>query len=96
MSDSESEKRFQELQSQGEAELIRFLTTELDFAFTLLKTVEIDAKTDPPAVSCTHSKAQEALSAVGHFEEGIKEPDSREQIDQRANQLEDALHRIPH
>ena len=77
-----------------QASLIRFLTTDLQLAFTELRTAEVESGSHPDHSRFALAKAREALKMIRRFESRIEDPGAAEEIQARADALESALKRF--
>ena len=72
--------------------LVEFLRVDLDFAFTLLRTAEIEgAANNTEHEEAALAKVRDALSAIRHLTGRILNPKLRSEIDAKAQELETAL-----
>ena len=72
--------------------MVEFLRVDLELAFTLLRTAEIEeAANSPEREQAALAKVQEALSAIRHLAKRIHDAEVRSEIHARANELERAL-----
>ena len=72
--------------------LVEFLRADLDLAFTLLRTADIEeTATTPGHKLLALAKVQEALSAIRHLAKRIHNPGIRSEIDAEAKKLGAAL-----
>ena len=76
--------------SGPKAALIDFIHTDLDLAFTRLRTADIDARDDPKGCEMALTKIRAALSGVRRLAKHIDSPVVIKEIDARADQLETA------
>ena len=77
--------------------LVEFLRVDLDLAYTLLRTAEIEgASNDREHEQAALTKAREALSTIRHLTKRILDPLSRGEIDAKVREFESALaaHRL--
>jgi hypothetical protein len=79
------------LTARTQKALIDFLSVDLDLAFTFLQTAEIEADSDPVHCKAAFQKALVALGAIRQFQERIEDPQERQKIHDRTDELEAAL-----
>jgi len=82
---------FATLKTLAEKNLIEFLNLDLDLSFTFLKTAQIEAGRDDVHCRPALEKAQEALLSIRRFQGRAEDPNDRQKIQVRANELEVAL-----
>jgi hypothetical protein len=75
------------LHAKNQVALIDFLSADLDVAFTMLKTAEIESQDDPDHCRAALTKVRAALDTIRRFERGIDDPQSRKTIHDRADEL---------
>ena len=71
--------------------LVEFLRVDLEFAFTLLRTAEIEAGESPEHQKASLTHVHEALGAIRHLTTRILNPQSRREIEAKARELETAV-----
>ena len=79
------------LRVRSQAELLRFLSTDLDLAFTMLRTAAIDVEVDPDHCQAILGKVRAALRTIRQLEEHIQDATARRDVHARADQLESDL-----
>jgi len=87
-------KSASDFQRESQEELIRLLSTDIDLAFTFLKTAEIEADHDPAHSQSALEKAQRALESVRRFEPRIQSEGTSREIHSHANELEEAIQKF--
>jgi hypothetical protein len=80
-----------ELLARSQTNLIDFLRTDLQVAFTFLDTARIDIKDVPAHCKALLAKAREALDSIRHLAPQIDDSDARKDILARADELESAI-----
>ena len=80
--------RLKELQAQNQAELIQFLNTDLDLAFTMIQTARIEAKYDPDEVPGLLQRIRDAVRTVRALSGRIQDQTVCAKIHSRTDQLE--------
>jgi hypothetical protein len=77
--------------ARAQGALIDFLHADLDLAFTLLRTADIDVRDDPKGCELALSKVRAALVSVRRLKGSLQSDLARREIDARADKLETAL-----
>jgi hypothetical protein len=77
--------------AQGQQAVRDFLSADLELAFTMLKTAEIDAPTDPDHSRILLTTVEAALATVRSFEPRIINHEEWTAISARADELEAAI-----
>ena|SRR5947209_4819118 len=80
--------RLKELQAQNQAELIQFLNTDLDLAFTMIQTARIEAQYDPEELPGLLQKIRDAMRTIRALSGRIQDQAVCAKIHSRTDQLE--------
>ena len=79
--------------AQSQAKLADLLSIDLDLAFTFLETAAIT--TEPERPEELIEKATRALESIRYFLPRLHDPQTREEIEARAEELEKAIAKAP-
>jgi hypothetical protein len=79
---------------RGQQATVKFLLADLNLAFTILKTAEIDAVSDPKDSQAALTKVQEALATIRRFDVRIDDEKARNAISARADELQAAIEKF--
>ena len=82
-------RRSARLRVDRQTALVRFLSTDIDLAFTLLETAKTTS--DSARTAALIAKTRFALESIRHLAEGIEDPGEAHAIHERANLLEVAV-----
>jgi hypothetical protein len=85
----DQQERSARLRVDSQTALIRFLSTDIDLAFTLLETAKTTR--DSARTAALIAKARLALESIRHLAERIDDPREWHEIRERANLLEYAV-----
>jgi hypothetical protein len=77
--------------AKAQAQLIKLLSTELDNAFTMLRSAEMDTGSDPDSRIAILAKLRSTLRMVRRFESHVEDAGIAGHIKVRAVDLESAL-----
>ena len=77
--------------SRAQGALIDFLNADLDLAFTLLRTADIEVSHDPKGSGLALAKVTAALTAIRRLKGRVDSDLARGEIDARADELETAI-----
>jgi hypothetical protein len=82
------------LHAQNQVALIDFLTLDLDLAFTILRTAEMEAKDHPEHYRSALTKVQAALDTIQSLGSRIEDLRAWTTIHDRANELKSAFEAV--
>ena len=71
------------LQDRSQADLIQFLNTDLDLAFTMLQTAQIEAEFDPPGLPVAVQRIRNAVRTIRSLTGRILDQIVSNEIDSR-------------
>jgi hypothetical protein len=77
--------------SRAQGALIDFLNADLDLAFTLLRTADIEVSHDPKGCGLALAKVRAALAAIRRLKGRVDSDLARGEIDARADELETGI-----
>jgi len=80
--------------AQGQQAMRDFLSADLELAFTMLKTAELDAPTDPKRSRVLLTTVEAALATVRSFEARMMNQEASRAISARADELEAAIEKF--
>jgi len=80
--------RLKEFKAHNQAELIEFLNTDLDLAFTMIKTARIEAQYDPLELPGLLQKIRDAVRTVRALTGRVQDQTVCAKIHSRTDQLE--------
>ena len=77
--------------ARAQGALVDFLNTDLDLAFTWLKTAASDARDDPKGYELGLAKVREALNAIRRLQGRVDDILAKREIAARVAELETAI-----
>ena len=89
--DDYSQVTLKTLKTRSQDVLIQFLNTDLDLAFTMLRTAQIEAQFDPEAFPDAMQRVQDALRTVRSFVGRVEERNVWSRILSRSDELEASI-----
>ena len=86
--------RLNDLQAQNLADLAQFLNADLDLAFTMLQTAQIETKFDPQEVPAILGRVGAAIRTVRHLTGRIQDRTAWSKLHSRTDELEAKLAKL--